>query len=146
MKHMVRKEYISRSISETAKISKDISEIIAENSLLLINGEMGAGKTTICSQIGSNFGINDLTSSSFQRVTFHRGVLNIVHCDFYRGVFNQDFYIQEIEPQLISPWLLLIEWPSALGDIEDLYYGPIYEIKIEIKDSQIRVIKLNRIN
>lgn len=142
----MEREYISKNLGDTARIAKDISDMVAENSLVLIGGTMGTGKTTLCSKIVTNFGIEDLASSSFQRVTLHRGKLNIVHCDFYRGTYNYDFYTLEIEPQLIPPWIVLMEWSSSLADIEDLYNGPTYRINIKMVDPQTRLIKINRIS
>ena len=34
--------------------------------IILLNGDLGTGKTYVCSKIANYFGINDLTSSSFQ--------------------------------------------------------------------------------
>ena len=96
--------------SETDSVILSFCKQLKPSSTVLLNGDMGSGKTYISTRIASFYGISNLNSSSFQRVTFHDGQLNLIHCDFYRSPFNYNFFIEEIEPLMKFPWILLLEW------------------------------------
>ena len=128
-----RDTFIAHSLEETDLFVSRLVKKIEPNSTILLNGEMGAGKTYLCSGIASHFGVKSLTSASFGRVSLHSGDVRIVHCDFYRSKLNHDFFTLEVEPLLKSPWLLLIEWSrneekiietEKIIEIEILHRGP----------------------
>ena len=113
---------------QTDVFVEEFAKSITMDSIVILNGELGTGKTYISSKIASFFGIGDLTSSSFQRVNSHQGRVNIVHCDFYRYPCDYNFFCTEIEPLLIHPWLLLLEWIKPEKYISD--FGCTTEILI----------------
>ena len=128
-----RDTFIAHSLEETDLFVSRLVKKIEPNSTILLNGEMGAGKTYLCSGIASHFGVKSLTSASFGRVSLHSGDVTIVHCDFYRSKLNHDFFTLEVEPLLKAPWLLLIEWSrneekiietEKIIEIEILHKGP----------------------
>ena len=139
-----RGTFIAHSLEETDLFVSRLVKKISPNLTILLNGEIGAGKTYLCSRIASYFGVVNLTSASFGRVSMHSGDVNIVHCDFYRSKLNYEFFLQEVEPLLKPPWLLLVEWSKNEEQIIDT--GKIMEIEIIHKGSNSREIRLNRIN
>lgn len=136
--------FISHSLEETDLFVSRLVKKIPPNSTILLNGEIGVGKTYLCSRIASHFGVVNLTSSSFGCVSLHAGDVNIVHCDFYRNKLSQDFFSLEVEPLLKAPWLLLVEWSKNEEEIIDS--GKIIEIEILHIGSNSREIRLNGIN
>ena len=56
-----------------------------------------------------------MNSAYFSRVAHNFGEINLVHCDFYRGLPEPSFFEEEIEPLLISPWIILIEWGKLIS-------------------------------
>ena len=136
--------FTSHSLKETDLFVSRLVKKIKPNLTILLNGEIGAGKTYLCSRIASYFGVVNLTSSSFGRVSMHAGDVNVVHCDFYRSKLNYEFFLQSVEPLLKPPWLLLVEWSKNEEQIIDT--GKIMEIEIIHKGANSREIRLNRIN
>ena len=136
--------FISHSLEETDSFVSQLVKKIPPNSTIFLNGEIGAGKTYLCSRIASHFGIESLTSSSFGRVSMHAGDVNIVHCDFYRSKLNYEFFSLEVEPLLKAPWLLLVEW--AKNEEQPIDTGKIMEIEIIHKGTNSREIRLSGIN
>jgi tRNA threonylcarbamoyladenosine biosynthesis protein TsaE len=125
--------FTSHSPEETDSFIGQLVKKIEPNSTILLNGEIGSGKTYLCSRIAIRYGVENLTSSSFGRVSVHAGDINIVHCDFYRSKLNHDFFYLEVEPLLKAPWLLLLEWSrnewqiietEKIIEIEILHKGP----------------------
>ena len=139
-----RDTFIAHSLEETDLFVSRLVKKISPNLTILLNGEIGAGKTYLCSRIALYFGVENLTSSSFGRVSMHSGDVNVVHCDFYRSKLNYEFFLQEVEPLLKPPWLLLVEWSKNEEQIIDA--GKIMEIEIIHKGANSREIRLNRIN
>ena len=136
--------FISHSLGDTDLFVKQLVKNIEPNSTILLNGEMGAGKTYLCSGIASHFGIKTLTSASFGRVSLHSGDVTIVHCDFYRSKLNHDFFTLEVEPLLKTPWILLIEW--SRNEEKIIETEKIIEIEILHKGPSSRELKLRGIN
>ena len=136
--------FTSHSLEETDLFASRLVKKIEPNSTILLNGETGAGKTYLCSRIASHFGVVNLTSSSFGRVSMHAGDVNVVHCDFYRSKLNYEFFSLEVEPLLKTPWLLLVEWSKNEEQILD--DGKIMGIEIIHKGANSREIRLNGIN
>lgn len=136
--------FISHSLEETDLFVSHLVKKIPPNSTIFLNGEMGAGKTYLCSRIASHFGVESLTSSSFGRVSMHPGDVNIVHCDFYRSKLNHEFFSLEVEPLLKVPWLLLVEWAKNEEHVIDT--GKNLTMEIIHKGPNSREIRLRAIN
>ena len=99
--------------------------------VLYLSGVLGSGKTFFCKCIGEYYGIKSVNSASFSRVTYNYGEVNLIHCDFYRGLPESSFFEEEIEPLLISPWIVLIEWGKhSSWD----FHCPEYELDIKYID------------
>ena len=136
--------FISHSLEETDLFVSQLVKKIEPNLTILLNGEIGAGKTYLCSRIASHFGVVNLTSSSFGRVSMHAGDVNVVHCDFYRSKLTYEFFSLEVEPLLKAPWLLLVEWSK--NEEQTIDTGKIMEIENLHKGSNSREIRLSGIN
>ena len=139
-----RDTFTSDSLKETDLFVSRLVKKIEPNLTILLNGEIGAGKTYLCSRIASHFGVVNLTSSSFGRVSMHAGDVNVVHCDFYRSKLTYEFFSLEVEPLLKAPWLLLVEWSK--NEEQTIDTGKIMEIEILHKGSNSREIRLSGIN
>jgi tRNA threonylcarbamoyladenosine biosynthesis protein TsaE len=136
--------FISHSLEETDLFVSQLVKKIPPNSTIFLNGEIGAGKTYLCSRIASHFGVENLTSSSFGRVSMHPGDVNIVHCDFYRSKLNPEFFSLEVEPLLKAPWLLLVEW--AKNEEQAIDTAKNMRMEIIHKGANSREIRLSVIN
>ena len=101
---------------------------------------MGTGKTCLSKFIASNFDIKDLSSSTYSKVSLSKGLFNVVHCDFYHINPTPTFIETEIIPNLISPWLFIVEWPKAIYEID---YNQLIHIKIENTGKFSRKISLS---
>ena len=106
------KEYVSKSENETQNIANIFSKYIKINSIVYIEGDLGAGKTFFTKSLAKNFGISDICSSTYSFVSTYSGKLNLIHCDLYRYSSTPSIVIEEIYEHLKEPWLLIIEWPN----------------------------------
>ena len=104
------KDFVTRSEKETVEYCNSIARLISFPSVININGDLGTGKTFISKNIAKQFDHPNITSSSFQKVSYYHGKVNLIHCDFYKNGITNSFFYSEIEPLLEGRWLLLLEW------------------------------------
>jgi tRNA threonylcarbamoyladenosine biosynthesis protein TsaE len=95
------------------------SQILAANpnKVLLFNGEMGVGKTTLIKSLAKNLGVNDVTSSpTFSLVNEYQIIDNqyIYHFDVYRLKNEMEAMDMGIEDYLYSGNWCFIEWSEKI--------------------------------
>lgn len=131
---------IVESESETEKIAAAFSEMISEGDLVILNGDLGSGKTFFVKCLCSNFDIQNVTSPSFAIVNEYTGFKKIFHFDFYRIKKLYELYDIGIEDYLNDDnAIVLIEWAELWKEIIPQVH---YEIKIEILNEQKRKISI----
>ena len=130
-----------RSENETQELALEFSSYLMPDTLIYLSGNVGSGKTFFSQSIATYFGFNELKSSSFSRITCHQGNINIIHCDFYKKKPDEGFIDYELEPVLVSPWLLIIEWPYNLDQINP---NMSFHVNIETKNDDCRFITIKQ--
>jgi len=87
--------------------------------LLLLEGNLGAGKTSLVQGIATGLGIEEpVTSPSFALAQHYRGRAALVHLDLYRleqPAAADELFAQEEEEALLLGALLAVEWPGRLS-------------------------------
>lgn len=115
------KEYISKSELETEKIAYEFAETLDNNSIIVLNGDLGAGKTKFVYGLAKYFNIANLVCSpTFTIVNEYpvnsNKVSNIYHFDVYRLTDSDDF-IDSIGTEYFEKGLCIIEWGKIIQDI-----------------------------
>ncbi len=116
------KTYISKGLNDTNNIAKDISEQLVAGDIVLLNGDLGAGKTYLVKQVVKSFGEaeTDVTSPTFTIVnSYHVKNQTIYHFDFYRIKSIEELYGIGIEEYLYSDAICFIEWPERAMELFD---------------------------
>lgn len=119
----------THSPEETFELGRKIGESIAGKSIILLRGDLGAGKTLLTKGLAEGLGIysEDVTSPSFTLINIHEGRLRLYHIDLYRlneGA-SRDLGLEEMfeDPNAVT----VIEWSERLG------FAPADAIEIEIE-------------
>ncbi|MGK7887483.1 MAG: tRNA (adenosine(37)-N6)-threonylcarbamoyltransferase complex ATPase subunit type 1 TsaE, partial [Crocosphaera sp.] len=70
----------------TKALGQKLGQNLTEGSVLLLKGDLGAGKTTLVQGIGEGLGITDaIVSPTFTLINeYHQGRLPLYHLDLYR--------------------------------------------------------------
>lgn len=103
--------FISRDLYDIETIAISIlNQFITVPSIIFLNGPMGIGKTTLASLMIKKLNGHESSSSSYGIVNIYPGKPSIIHCDFYRTNWCEDFYESEISPHLTNNSVLFIEW------------------------------------
>lgn len=109
-------EYYLQDINEVAQ------KIIAANpeKVILFNGEMGAGKTTLIKILCKTLGVLDATSSpTFSLVNEYQAINNqlVYHFDVYRLKSQAEALDMGIDEYLYSGNWCFIEWAEKIPDL-----------------------------
>ncbi len=111
---MPTKEVITRSAGETVEFGRALVRELAPPKLVLLRGDLGAGKTTLIKGIAEGFGAaeeEDVTSPTFTLVHEYRGPnATIYHVDLYRVDTPRELETLGIDDLFGARNLLLIEW------------------------------------
>jgi tRNA threonylcarbamoyladenosine biosynthesis protein TsaE len=117
----VTKTVTTRSESETAAVGRELAGTLPEGAVVLLCGDLGAGKTAFVRGLAEGLGLEpaDVSSPTFTLVQEYRGGrVPLVHADLYR--LNDPREVDELGlDELGSGAVLAIEWadklPHSLG-------------------------------
>ena len=73
------------SVTETEQIAEQFGQTLVGGEVVLLQGEMGAGKTHFCKGLAKGLGVDDVvTSPTFALHNSYKGRLTLNYFDFYR--------------------------------------------------------------
>lgn len=130
------KKIVSNSLEETKKNGFEFAKTLKSGDIVLLSGEMGAGKTMFTKGIAEGLGIlEDITSPTFSLMNIHEvknnpEIKKLIHIDTYR-LENEEQLLQIGAQDYVGQknTISVIEWPEKL---DTLLIGK-HVIKIEIK-------------
>lgn len=132
------------NIIETEKIANELSFLLNPGDVIVLNGNLGSGKTTLIKAICKNYGIKNVSSPSFSIVNEYFGRINVFHFDFYRIKKLVELYDIGFEEYLSeNDAIVFIEWGELMKDILPKNY---YEIQLEFVTPDKRKIKIKKNN
>lgn len=119
-------------------------QLLPECSLVLLEGEMGAGKTTFVKEVCACMGCPDTVNSpTYALVNEYRNPAGrpLYHFDLYRLKNPSEAEDIGIYDYLDSGYPCLVEWPEMAGDI--LYAEPHIKIHFRVEDGK-RILTFTR--
>ncbi|MDP3716834.1 MAG: tRNA (adenosine(37)-N6)-threonylcarbamoyltransferase complex ATPase subunit type 1 TsaE [Acidobacteriota bacterium] len=108
--------YESNSESDTRAIAARLAAELQPGAVLLLSGDLGAGKTAFTKGLAEGLGIDaaDVTSPTFTLVhEYRQGRLPLVHVDLYR-LEKVDLDELGMDAELADQGVLAIEWADRL--------------------------------
>ena len=108
--------HLTRSEDETAAVARTLAASLQAGDVLLLSGNLGAGKTAFVRGLAEGLGIDpdDVSSPTFTLVHEYRGGrLTLHHVDLYRldRAATDDLGLEEMG---VADGVLAIEWPDRL--------------------------------
>ena len=117
------KKYITYSEQQTEKLAFDLAKNLNNNSIVVLSGNLGTGKTRFMRGIAEYFGIQDEVSSpTFTIVNEYipkantKNVDKIFHFDVYRLSGAEDFE-DSVGTDYFNSGLCILEWGEIIKDI-----------------------------
>jgi tRNA threonylcarbamoyladenosine biosynthesis protein TsaE len=160
-------DFVTHSAEETIALGRELAAHLHAPVLVCLDGELGAGKTTLAKGIISGLGAareEDVTSPTFTLVhVFRKGnpvilspdpvgtkdlsarttappsFLKVFHVDLYRVSDRHDLETLGLEDVFAEPAIVLVEWPDCLALRTD---WPVLQIKLEHADGETRRIRI----
>ena len=108
-----------KNLKETLNLGEKLSQKLNPQSIVLLKGPIGAGKTSFVQGIGRGLSISeDITSPTFA-LSHHysSGKIPLIHLDLYRlenSSAAKEFFFSEEEEALQSQAIIVIEWPELI--------------------------------
>ena len=137
---MSNKKVIISSADEMFDLGVKLSRELSSSDVIILTGDLGAGKTIFAKGIGHGLGHQVVTSPTFVISRIYKGVPNFIHIDAYRllGSGQNSFIDLDFESYLTSS-IFVIEWGKEFVDsLTDQYL----EIRISPgQDERSRVVE-----
>ena len=130
------------SAEDMQKLGASLAQTAKPHDLLLLNGDLGAGKTTMTQGLGRELGIHRSPTFTIVR-EYREAKMPLFHMDFYR-LENDDLSSIDLEGYLAEPGLVVIEWPQlVMNDLPDEYLQLTITRVDDSWDSTKRVVEFN---
>lgn len=107
-------EYISKSVDDTYDIAKKFSEGLSVGDIVLLNGDLGAGKTVFVKAVTEKFsnGKSVAVSPTFLIVNVYETTPPIYHFDLYRINGMDELDAIGAEEYFYGDGISFVEWPE----------------------------------
>ena len=117
---MLKASFHTNTPGETRRLGERIGRRLRAGDVVLLSGELGAGKTVLAQGIGKGLGVSaPIKSSSFVLMNEYEGRLRLFHADLYR--LEDPSQVAELAlDELAASGVLVVEWPErAPGELPD---------------------------
>lgn len=140
---MGRREIETHSSEETIARGREIGAALQSPVLVLLTGDLGAGKTTLTKGIAAGAGAareDDVTSPTFTLVHKYEGTKRVYHVDLYRIGDFHDLETLGLEDVFNEIAIVIVEWPDRLKLRTD---WPVLRIELEHVSENVRRIVID---
>ena len=139
-------ETITHSTEETIAYGRKLAAELSPPLIVLLRGDLGAGKTTLVKGIADGFGAaqaDDVTSPTFPLVHEYRGPqTTLYHIDLYRIDTERELETLGLEDLHAPDCILLIEWGEKFPRLQRDWN---LEISLErVGETERRILRTTR--
>lgn len=108
------RDFTTTSPEETIALGRDLASLLVPPKIVVLRGDLGAGKTTLVKGIAEGFHAashNDVTSPTFTLIHEYRGpTATLYHIDLYRIDTPRELETLGLDDLITDNSVLLIEW------------------------------------
>ena len=136
---MLNKQIVSQSEAETFELARNLAVGFKGDEVVLLLGELGAGKTIFAKGLAAGLGLEDTTqvcSPSFTLINIYQARVPIFHMDLYRLGTQADILTLGWEDHL-GQGVIIVEWAEKLD-----YTEQAIRIQIRVGDDNERYISI----
>lgn len=133
--------YIAQSLNDTLKLAEILGSKLKSDDVILLDGDLGAGKTTFTKALAKSLGIDEVVNSpTFSIVNeyeFPNGTL--YHLDLYRLDYEEELFDIGFEEYFSQEGIIIIEWAQKFISLIPEPYLEIYITKIDENKREFRI-------
>jgi tRNA threonylcarbamoyladenosine biosynthesis protein TsaE len=132
-------DILCQTPAETMAVGRRLAGLLWAGDVVLIDGELGAGKTTFVAGLAEGLGVDEpITSPTFILMRTYPGLLSLTHADVYRLETLAE--IEDLELTEVSvDGVLAVEWGTA---IEQWMPPSHLVVRLTVEDGEQRRIQL----
>lgn len=102
-------------LKETEDFGIKLGRLLEPGDIVCLNGELGAGKTTMTKSIGIGLGVEEyITSPTFTLINQYRGRMPVYHFDVYRLENVEELYDLGFDEYFFGNGICIIEWAEKI--------------------------------
>lgn len=104
---------VTSNAMETERLGQKLGQALCAGDVVLLRGNLGAGKTVFTRGVAKGLGITGPVSSpTFTLMHCHQGTVRLNHLDLYRLESDDEFYEAGLEEAMAEDAVCLMEWPE----------------------------------
>jgi tRNA threonylcarbamoyladenosine biosynthesis protein TsaE len=104
----------TRTVGETKRVGAAVASMLVPGDIILLVGELGAGKTTLTKAIVEALGASGVTSPTFTLCHRYESAPPVAHVDCYRIDEGDDLADLALEEMLDDGCVVIVEWGERL--------------------------------
>ena len=135
------RQFVSASPAETRALARRLSRCLVGGDVLLLQGNLGAGKTEFVKGLAEGLQVTDLvTSPTFTLLNVYHGAMPLYHFDLYRLEDAEELDNIGFEEFLGGDGVAVVEWPDRFPA-----EMPLEHIRVELlprENDQERVVRI----
>ncbi len=108
-------EKISKNQNQTEEIAFEFAKTLKKGDVVLLNGDLGAGKTAFTKGVAKFFGLSGVTSPTYAYLNVYGDL--IYHYDCYRLSSGEDAERLGLTDYFNKDNICLIEWAENILDV-----------------------------
>jgi len=115
------------NLKETLNLGEKLSQRLNPQSIILLEGPIGAGKTSFVQGVAKGLSISEeITSPTFSLSHhYNSGKIPLIHLDLYRlenTASAKEVFFSEEEEAVQNQAILIIEWPEKIEQLIDNFW------------------------
>lgn len=104
-----------RTEIETARLGETLGKLLSPSDIICLDGDLGAGKTTLSQSIAKGLGIDEeITSPTFNLVNEYDYPVKLNHFDVYRIEHVEEMEHIGFDDYIFSDAISIIEWATLI--------------------------------
>src|SRR6266705_2290646 len=143
--HGQPRAFTTTSEAETAAVGRELAATLSAGDVVLLFGDLGAGKTAFVKGLAEGLGVqpDEVSSPTFTLVQEYRGGrLTLFHVDLYRLDDPREIADLGLD-DIAEAGVLAIEWAEKLP-AEQRRDGAVVTVRIEHGDDDLRRVEVTR--
>ena len=123
------RRYITKSPEETAQIGINLGKTLVPGDIVLLHGELGAGKSVFARGLAGGAGVTScpMPSPTFTLMQVYAGRMPFYHMDLFRLNSLDEFERAGLSEYLYGDGVTVVEWPDRAGEVAP----PIIDVRIQ---------------